>query len=56
MRRVGRVLGYLCGIAFAILLIFMIVWMIQGTPDIHYGKVAIVLAVLAIASERLTKL
>ncbi len=56
MRRVGRFLGYLCAIAFAVLLIFLIVWIVQGTRGIDYGKVGLAIALLALAAERLTKL
>jgi len=52
MKRLARIFGAVCGAAFVILLIVMIVNMVQGTPGVSYGAMAIVLALLALGMQR----
>jgi hypothetical protein len=52
MKRLARVFGAICGVGFVVLLAVMIFNMVQGTPGVSYGAMAIVLALLALGMER----
>lgn len=52
MKRLAKLFGYLCGLAFVVLLVVMIVNMVNNNPYVNYGAIAVVLAVLAAGAER----
>ncbi|WP_319451878.1 MULTISPECIES: hypothetical protein [unclassified Mycobacterium] len=52
MKRLAKVFGYLCGLAFVVLLVVMIVNMVNNNPFVNYGVIGVVLAVLAVGAER----
>jgi lipopolysaccharide export LptBFGC system permease protein LptF len=53
VKRVARVFGAICGLAFVVLLVVAIVNIVQGNPAVNYGVIAIVLALLTLGAERL---
>lgn len=52
MKRLAKGFGYLCGLAFVIVLVLMVVNMVNNNPFVNYGVVGVVLALLAVGAER----
>jgi|EndMetStandDraft_6_1072998.scaffolds.fasta_scaffold679450_2 steroid 5-alpha reductase family enzyme len=52
MKRLAQIFGYLCGLAFVVVLVVMIVNMVNNNPFVNYGVIGVVLALLAVGAER----
>lgn len=55
MKRVLRVVNVICKIGFVIVLFAFVFSLVQGGANVSFGAMAIVLALLAAASEYLDK-
>lgn len=55
MKSVVRAVNVICKIGFVVLLIAFVVSLVQGRADVNFGAMAVVLALLAAASEYLDK-
>jgi hypothetical protein len=55
MRSVYRAVNLICKIGFVVLLIAFVISLVQGRADVNFGAMAIVLALLAAATEYLDK-
>ncbi|MBL9098273.1 MAG: hypothetical protein JNK07_15190 [Alphaproteobacteria bacterium] len=55
MKRVLRAVNVVCKIGLVVLLIAFVVSLVQGGANVNFGAMAIVLALLAAASEYLDK-
>ena len=52
MKRLAKVFSYLCGAAFVVVLIVMIVNIVQHNAYVNYGVIGIVLLLLTVGAER----